>query len=104
MGLFGFIKKAVGGIAKAGLGAVTGGISTQVFDYLGQKKRQAYQSAAAEQILDYHPKVKKLRMNTQTVDTFAEYGESPDQRRERLKRQRLAALEKARAKRRSLDQ
>jgi len=104
VGLFGFLKKAVGGIAKAGLGAVTGGVSNQVFDYLGQRKKQQYLSSAASQILSVAPRVKKVRMNTNTVDTFSEFGEDPTTRKARLRAQRLANLAKARAKRRAADQ
>lgn len=44
MGLLSFLGKAVGSVAKAGLGVVTGGISTQILDVAGgilKKKKQA---------------------------------------------------------------
>lgn len=50
MGLFGFVKKAIGKVAKAGLSSVTGGVSDMLLSNLKQKgqQKQAAKAAAAK--------------------------------------------------------
>lgn len=68
MSFFSFLGKAVGKVAKAGLGVVTGGVSTQIIDTVGgllNKKKSAvnqqnlYQAAGITD--DYSPPAKLTR-------------------------------------------
>lgn len=107
MGLFGFVKRAIGGIAKAGLGVVSGGMSNQIFDYIDARKRQQHLQPIADQYFDIKPKIKggyKLKGGLLGYrEQMEETGETPGERQERKRAARMLALRKAQAKRKAKD-
>lgn len=105
MGLFGFVKKAIGRVAKVGLGSLTGGVSNQVFDFIDARKRQQHLKPITNQLFDVKPKIRSAKMRGPSEDldfsrTNAEYGISPGELAELKRRKRLANLAKGREARR----
>lgn len=107
MGLFGFVKKAIGKVAKVGLGSLTGGVSNQVFDFIDARKRQQHLKPIANELFDIKPTVKgggRVKLSAARDLDFAgtqdAYGVTPGELAELKRRKRLANLAKAREARR----
>lgn len=72
MGLFGFVKKAVGKVAKAGLSVVTRGLSDKAFKVLkdvGQAKQAAKQAATNQVTMQAYARMAKLTPKVQITKT-----------------------------------
>lgn len=98
MGLFGFVKRALGSVIKTGLGVATHGVSNQIFDFMDARKRQQHLQPIADRFFDVKPKVRggyRPKKSLGFSEQIEETGETPGERNERL---RLLRLKKKRAK------